>query len=88
MEIKGTQRHIVVRVHRDFWCGQVGEVMDGRYEVFSTHGKGVFSTVLRAHDKAQTDASGNPLEVGLILFPLLCFRLSLSLLGISLVQCS
>ncbi|KAL0041958.1 hypothetical protein WJX79_010312 [Trebouxia sp. C0005] len=29
---------------------QVGEVMDGRYEVFATHGKGVFSTVLRARD--------------------------------------
>ena len=29
--------------------------MDGRYEVFATHGKGVFSTVLRARDrKAQT----------------------------------
>lgn len=37
--------------------------MDGRYEVFATHGKGVFSTVLRAHDKAQLDASGKPLEV-------------------------
>ena len=24
--------------------------MDGRYEVFATHGKGVFSTVLRARD--------------------------------------
>ena len=30
---------------------QVGEVMDGRYEVFATHGKGVFSTVLRARDR-------------------------------------
>jgi len=29
---------------------QVGEVMDGRHEVFATHGKGVFSTVLRARD--------------------------------------
>ncbi len=30
--------------------------MDGRYEVFATHGKGVFSTVLRARD--QTTESG------------------------------
>ncbi len=37
--------------------------MDGRYEVFATHGKGVFSTVLRARDKGQTDALGRHPEV-------------------------
>lgn len=31
-------------------CPQVGEVLDGRYEVFACKGKGVFSTVLRARD--------------------------------------
>lgn len=30
---------------------QVGELLDGRYEVFACKGKGVFSTVLRARDK-------------------------------------
>ena len=29
---------------------QVGEVLGSRYEVFATHGKGVFSSVLRARD--------------------------------------
>lgn len=42
---------------------QVGEMMDGRYEVFATHGKGVFSTVLRARDKGHTDALGRHPEV-------------------------
>ncbi|BDA48356.1 probable serine/threonine-protein kinase PRP4 homolog at C-terminar half [Coccomyxa sp. Obi] len=42
---------------------QVGEMMDGRYEVFATHGKGVFSTVLRARDKGQTDPLGRHPEV-------------------------
>jgi hypothetical protein len=42
--------------------------MDGRYEVFATHGKGVFSTVLRAHDKGQSDASGKISEVRVHLF--------------------
>lgn len=27
-----------------------GEVLDGRYEVIASHGKGVFSTVVRAKD--------------------------------------
>lgn len=39
--------------------------MDGRYEVFATHGKGVFSTVLRARDQ-QGRAEGNgPSEVAI-----------------------
>lgn len=39
--------------------------MDGRYEVFATHGKGVFSTVLRARDQ-QGGAEGNgPSEVAI-----------------------
>lgn len=34
-------------------------MMDERYEVFATHGKGVFSTVLRAKDRgARADAAG------------------------------
>ena len=37
---------------------QVGEVMDERYEVFATHGKGVFSTVLRARDRTSEGAVG------------------------------
>ena len=38
---------------------QVGEVMDGRFEVRATHGKGVFSTVLLAKDRSQ--AADSPL---------------------------
>ncbi|KAL3130724.1 hypothetical protein ABBQ38_000071 [Trebouxia sp. C0009 RCD-2024] len=41
---------------------QVGEVMDGRYEVFATHGKGVFSTVLRARDQ---QCGSGPSEVAI-----------------------
>ena len=29
---------------------RIGEVLDGRYEVASTHGRGVFSTVVKAID--------------------------------------
>lgn len=29
---------------------RIGEVLDGRYEVLSAHGSGVFSTVVRARD--------------------------------------
>ena len=38
--------------------------MDGRYEVFATHGKGVFSTVLRARDQ-QGGEGGSPSEVAI-----------------------
>ena len=44
---------------------QVGEVMDGRYEVFATHGKGVFSTVLRARDKKAQTMTGVTGEVAI-----------------------
>ncbi len=37
--------------------------MNDRYEVFATHGKGVFSTVLRARDKKPVDEKNNPLMV-------------------------
>ncbi|CAH8383423.1 unnamed protein product [Eruca vesicaria subsp. sativa] len=33
-----------------YYSYQFGEVLDGRYEVIATHGKGVFSTVVRAKD--------------------------------------
>jgi serine/threonine-protein kinase PRP4 len=45
---------------------QVGEIMDNRYEVYATHGKGVFSTVLRARDMAKKHpTSGAPIEVAI-----------------------
>lgn len=46
---------------------QVGEVLDGRYEVFACKGKGVFSTVLRARDKLRADphAPGAAAEVAI-----------------------
>jgi hypothetical protein len=40
-------------------------VVDGRYEVFATHGRGVFSSVLRARDRVRKDASGNVEEVAI-----------------------
>ncbi|KAG2301978.1 hypothetical protein Bca52824_030629 [Brassica carinata] len=33
-----------------YYSYQFGELIDGRYEVIATHGKGVFSTVVRAKD--------------------------------------
>lgn len=42
---------------------QVGEVMDGRYEVFASNGKGVFSSVVRARDMASRDEAGRNAEV-------------------------
>ena len=39
--------------------------MDGRYEVFATHGKGVFSTVLRARDQQGGGEGNGPSEVAI-----------------------
>ncbi|XP_034902675.1 uncharacterized protein [Populus alba] len=33
-----------------YYCHRFGEVLDGRYEIVAAHGKGVFSTVVRAKD--------------------------------------
>ncbi len=44
---------------------QVGEVMDARYEVFASQGKGVFSSVVRARDlNAARDERLQQPEVG------------------------
>lgn len=40
-----------------------GEVLDGRYEVIASHGKGVFSTVVRAKDLKA--GKGDPEEVAI-----------------------
>ena len=42
---------------------QVGELLNERYEVFATHGKGVFSTVLRARDLHPVTPKGEPIPV-------------------------
>ncbi len=40
--------------------------MDNRYEVYATHGKGVFSSVLRARDNMKiNEATGKPTEVAI-----------------------
>ena len=44
---------------------QVGEMMDARYEVFASNGKGVFSTVVRARDTARRDEHGKHPEVAI-----------------------
>ncbi|GFH21630.1 protein kinase domain-containing protein, partial [Haematococcus lacustris] len=36
--------------HEGYYNFQVGEIMEGRYEVFASNGKGVFSIVVRARD--------------------------------------
>ena len=51
---------------------QVGEIMDDRYEVFDTLGKGVFSTVLRARDTAHKNALGKHPEVAVKVSQLQC----------------
>lgn len=43
--------------------------MDGRYEVFSSNGKGVFSIVVRARDLQRRDETGEHPEVGCMLVP-------------------
>ncbi|KAI4368995.1 hypothetical protein MLD38_017490 [Melastoma candidum] len=46
-----------------YYCYSLGEKLDGRYEVIAAHGKGVFSTVVRAKD---ANASvGEPKEVAI-----------------------
>ena len=37
--------------------------MDGRYEVFASNGKGVFSSVVRARDLHRRDEAGQHPEV-------------------------
>ncbi|XP_059288452.1 uncharacterized protein LOC132041773 isoform X2 [Lycium ferocissimum] len=46
-----------------YYSYRFGEILDGRYEIVAAHGKGVFSTVVRARDlKAR---SGDPEEVAI-----------------------
>ncbi|KAI5074212.1 hypothetical protein GOP47_0010173 [Adiantum capillus-veneris] len=33
-----------------YYCHRIGEVLDGRYEIAASHGRGVFSSVVRARD--------------------------------------
>ncbi|CAN8266507.1 unnamed protein product [Cochlearia groenlandica] len=46
-----------------YYSYQFGELIDGRYEVIATHGKGVFSTVVRAKDLKA--GSAEPEEVAI-----------------------
>ncbi len=51
---------------------QMGEVMDNRYEVFASNGKGVFSVVVRARDQKRQDEQGNHPEVAIKLIRYAC----------------
>eukprot|EP00955_Chlamydomonas_euryale_P072375 361381-Chlamydomonas_euryale.AAC.1 len=51
--------------HEGYYNFVVGEVMDGRYEVFAHNGKGVFSSVVRARDTARRDEAGKHPEVAI-----------------------
>ncbi|BFI30106.1 serine/threonine-protein kinase PRP4 [Marchantia polymorpha subsp. ruderalis] len=46
-----------------YYCFRIGEMLDGRYEVASSHGRGVFSTVVRARDLKA--GRGEPEEVAI-----------------------
>ncbi|KAM0936997.1 putative protein kinase CMGC-DYRK-PRP4 family [Dioscorea sansibarensis] len=46
-----------------YYSYRFGEVLDGRYEVIASHGKGVFSTVVRAKDLKA--GKGDPEEVAI-----------------------
>ncbi|KAH7516551.1 hypothetical protein FEM48_Zijuj10G0147000 [Ziziphus jujuba var. spinosa] len=46
-----------------YYSYRFGELLDGRYEIISSHGKGVFSTVVRA--KNVKSGSGEPEEVAI-----------------------
>ncbi|KAL6969827.1 non-specific serine,threonine protein kinase [Sarracenia purpurea var. burkii] len=46
-----------------YYSYRLGELLDGRYEVTAAHGKGVFSTVIRAKDLKA--GSGDPGEVAI-----------------------
>ncbi|KAL2634241.1 hypothetical protein R1flu_005720 [Riccia fluitans] len=46
-----------------YYCFRIGEILDGRYEVASSHGRGVFSTVVRARDLKA--GRGEPEEVAI-----------------------
>ncbi|KAL3693732.1 hypothetical protein R1sor_007383 [Riccia sorocarpa] len=46
-----------------YYCFRIGEILDGRYEVASSHGRGVFSTVVRARDHKA--GRGEPEEVAI-----------------------
>lgn len=49
---------------RSLYAGhRFGEILDGRYEVTAAHGKGVFSTVVRAKDLKA--GPGDPEEVAI-----------------------
>ncbi|KAH7445400.1 hypothetical protein KP509_01G007000 [Ceratopteris richardii] len=37
-----------------YYCHRIGEVLDGRYEIAASHGRGVFSSVVRARDLKAT----------------------------------
>jgi hypothetical protein len=42
---------------------RIGEILDSRYEILSSHGSGVFSTVVRARDRRA--GRGDPEEVAI-----------------------
>ncbi|KAF3487681.1 hypothetical protein F2Q69_00055781 [Brassica cretica] len=49
-----------------YYSYQFGELIDGRYEVIATHGKGVFSTVVRAKDLRAGPAEPDEVAIKII----------------------
>lgn len=55
------------RYHIIVYTGfRVGEVLNKKYRVFAAHGKGVFSTVLRAKEITKDDKEGDEVAIKVI----------------------
>ncbi|URD73040.1 hypothetical protein MUK42_07821 [Musa troglodytarum] len=62
-QIDGSYLHDNWDDSEGYYSYRFGEVLDGRYEVVAAHGKGVFSTVVRARDLKA--GKGDPEEVAI-----------------------
>lgn len=49
-----------------YYCYRIGEVLDGRYEVAASHGRGVFSSVVRARDLKATQKESDEVAIKII----------------------
>lgn len=57
--------NLILNILNTFIVYNIGEIVDNRYEVFASKGKGVFSTVLRARDRGMKSEDGKHPEVAI-----------------------